>query len=61
MPVLFRRFYRTAIISRFSKVVIVTSNFMNEFVNGGFSSELSVSMLKEIIALVQGYVSETRK
>ena len=34
---------------------------MNEFYNGGFSSELSVSVWKEIMALVQDYVSETRK
>ena len=57
MFVLFRRFFRTAIFSRFSKVVIATSNFMNEFYNGRFSPEFSVSMLKEIIAVVR----ETRK
>ena len=61
MSVLFRSLFRTAIFSRFSKVSIATSNFMNEFYNGGFSPEFSVSMLKEIIALVQDYVSETRK
>ena len=31
MSVLFRRLFRTAIFSRFSKVAIATSNFMNEF------------------------------
>ena len=61
MSVLFRSLLRTVIFSRFSKVSIATSNFMNEFYNGGFSPEFSVSMLKEIIALVQDYVSETRK
>ena len=61
MSALFRRFFRTAIFSRFSKVVIVTSNFMNEFYNGGFAPGFSVSMSKETIALVRGFVSETRK
>ena len=32
---------------------------MNEVYNGGFSSEISVSMLKKIIALVWEYVYET--
>ena len=36
-------------------------NFMNEFYNGGFAPEFSVSMLKETIALVGDYMSETRK
>ena len=61
MSVLFRRLFRTAIFSRFSKVAIATSNFMNEFYNGRFAPEFSVSMLKETIALVRDYVSETRK
>ena len=34
---------------------------MNEFYNGGFAPEFNVSMLKETIALVQDYLSETRK
>ena len=34
---------------------------MNEFYNGGFAQEFSVSILKETIALVRDYVSETRK
>ena len=32
---------------------------MNEVYNGGFAPEFSVSMLKETIALVRDYVSET--
>ena len=35
------------------------SNFMNEVYNGGLAPEFSVSMLKETIALVRDYVSET--
>ena len=61
MSFIFRRLFRTAIFSRFSKVVIATSNFMNEFYNGRFGPELSVSMIKETIALVRDYISETRK
>ena len=61
MSVLFRLLFRTAIFSRFSKVVIATSNFMNEFFNGGFAPEFNVSMLKEILALDRDYVFETRK
>ena len=34
---------------------------MNEFYNGRFTPEFSVSMLKETMALVPDYVSETRK
>ena len=34
---------------------------MNEVYNGGFEPEFNVSMLKETIALVRDYVSETRK
>ena len=34
---------------------------MNEFFNGGFWPEFTVSVLKEIIALVRDCVSETRK
>ena len=37
------------------------SNIMNEFFNDIFLPEFSVSLLKEIIALVRDYVSETRK
>ena len=32
---------------------------MNEFFNGGFAPNFSFSMLKEIIAIVRDYVSET--
>ena len=34
---------------------------MKEFYNDGFAPEFSVSVLKETIALVRDYVSETRK
>ena len=37
------------------------ANFMNRDYNGQFMAEISVSMLKEIIALVRDYLSETRK
>ena len=40
-------------LSRFLKVLIATSNFMNEVCNGGFMPEFSISMLKEIITLVE--------
>ena len=59
-PSFFKRLFRIAIFSRFSKVAIATSNLMNEFYNGGFSPEFSVSVFKEIIALVGDYVSEIR-
>ena len=42
-------------------MAIATSNFMNEFYNGGFLPEFSISLFKEIIALVRDYASETRK
>ena len=52
MSVLFRRSFKTAIFSRFLKVAIAASNFMNKVYNGGFAPEFSVPMLKETIALV---------
>ena len=52
MSVLFRCSFKNAIFSRFLKVAIATSYFMNEVYNGGFAPEPSVSMLKETIALV---------
>ena len=52
MSVLFRRSSKTAMLSRFLKAAIATSNFINQFYNGGFSPEFIVSLLKEIIALV---------
>ena len=61
MSVLFRQLFRTAVFSRFFKVAIAASNFMNEFYNGGFAPEFSVSMLKETIRLIRDYVSVTRK
>ena len=53
MYVLFRRSFKTAIFSGSLKVVIATINFMNKVCNGGFVPEFSVSVLKEIVALVQ--------
>ena len=61
MSALFRRSIKTAIVSRFLKVAIATSNFMNEVFNGGFAPEFNVSMSKKTIAVVRDYVSETRK
>ena len=61
MFVLFRCFVRTAIFSRFLKVAIATSNFINKVYNGRFVPESSVSMLKETIVLVPNYVYESRK
>ena len=61
MSVLFRRLFRTAIFSRFSKVATATSNFMKKFYNCGFLPEFSVSVFKKIIKLVRDYVSEIRK
>ena len=61
MSVLFRCFVRTAIFSRFLKVAIATSNFINKVYNGRFVPESSVSMLKETIVLVPNYVYESRK
>ena len=60
MSVLFRRSSKSAKFSRFLKVAVATSNFMNEVYKGRFSPEFSVSVLKEIIALVWDYVYETR-
>ena len=57
MSVLFRQLFRTAIFSRFSKVAIAKSDFMNEFYNGRFVTEFSVSMLKETMGLVRDYVT----
>ena len=61
MSVLFRRSFKTAIFSRFLKLAIARSNFTNEFYNGGFGPEFSVSVLKETFALVRDCVSQTRK
>ena len=49
MSVLFRRSFKTTIFSTFLKVALATSNFMNEFYDGRFKPEFSVSMLKETI------------
>ena len=61
MSVLFRCSFKTAILSRFLKVAIATSNFMNGAYNGRFAPDLSVSMSKETMAIVRDHVSETRK
>ena len=61
MSVLFRRSLKTVIFSRFLKVAIAMLNFMNEIYDGGFAPEFSVLMLKESMAVVRDYVSETRK
>ena len=61
MFVLFRRSSKTAMLSRFLKVAIATSNLTNEVYNGRFSPEFSVSKLKKIIVLVREYAYETRK
>ena len=47
MSVWFRCLFRTANFSRFSKVAIATSYFMNEFYNCGFSPEFSASVFKK--------------
>ena len=52
MSVLFRHSSKTAMFRTILKVAISTSNFMNKVYNGGFSPEFTISMLKEIIALV---------
>ena len=61
MSVLFRRLFRTVIFSRSSKVAKAKSNFKNEFYNGRFARGITISMLKETIALVRNDVSKTRK
>ena len=61
MSVFIRRSFKTAIFDRFLKVAIATSNLMIEVYNGGFTSEFSVSVLKEMITLVQDYIYETMK
>ena len=47
MSVLFRHSFKTAMFSRFLKIAIATSDFMNEVYNSGFSPELSVSMFQK--------------
>ena len=52
------------LFSRFLKVVIgniYVSNDMNKVYNGIFVPKFSVSMIKEIIALIWDYVYKTRK
>ena len=50
--------FKTAIFSRFLKVVVATSNFMNEVYNDRLAPEFSLSMLKETIAIVWNYAYE---
>ena len=52
MTVLFRCSSKTAMLSRFLKVAIAKSSFMNEVYYSGFLPEFSVSMIKELISLV---------
>ena len=61
MSILFRLSFNTSIFSRFLKVAIATSNFINEIYTGRFTLEFSVSILGETIALVPDYVSEIRR
>ena len=61
MPVLFRCYFKIAMFSRFWKVATVTSHFINEVYNGGFSPACSVSIKKKITALAWDYIYETRK
>ena len=61
MSVLFTCTFETALFSRFLKVAIAMSKFMNEVYDGRFASEYKVSMSKEIIVLVWDYFNETRK
>ena len=57
MSVFIRRCCKTAVFTSFLKVTIPISSFMSEVYNGRFESEFSLSMLKEIIPLVGGYLS----
>ena len=47
MSVLFGHSSKTAMFSRFLKVAIATSNWMNEVYNGGFSPEIIKKSLRE--------------
>ena len=59
MSILLRQSSKIVMFSKFLKVAKAMWNFMNEVYGGGFLPEFSVSMLKEIIALVWDYVLET--
>ena len=52
MLVSFRRSFKIAIFNRFLKMAVATPNFMKEVYIGRFTLEFSVSMLKEIMAVV---------
>ena len=56
MAVLFRHSSQTAMFSRFLTVATATLHVMYEIDKGGFLSELNVSMLKGIIALVWDFI-----
>ena len=43
---LFRRTFKTAILTRFLKVAIARLNFVNEVHKGGLAPEISVKMLE---------------
>ena len=51
MSVLFRRLSRTVIFSRFSKVAIATSNFINEFWSKGAYSQVQGSQVVKALSL----------
>ena len=61
LSVLFRRCFKNKIFSRFLKVATTTSNVMNKLCNWRFAPESSISMLKEISALVWSYLYEFKK
>ena len=56
MSVLFRRSFKTAIFSRFLKVAIATSNFMNEVYNGGFFIVFVVVIIIIIIIIIIHFI-----
>ena len=60
MYILFKCSSKTAVLSRLFKASTTMSNFMNKEFNGDFSSEFSVLMLKEVIAIILEYVYETK-
>ena len=60
--IFFRRCsFKTAVMSRFLKVAIASSNFMNNAYDGRLALELSVSILKEINLRVTSFSNETLK
>ena len=53
--------FKTAIFSKFLKVAMARSSFMKEMYHARFVPEFSVSVLKEIIALVESCLYEAMK